>query len=163
MNPNKKIEEVIQGGMGVHISSPFLAKIVSCCGGLGTVTGVAPERIMVRILQRGDPGGHYRRALAQFPFQDFAKRILDAFYIEEGKSHNVAPRAVPVYNINPSPMLISLIVCANFAFVYLAKEGHDNPISINYLEKIAMPHIYAITGAMMAGVDVSAAVAANTS
>ena len=37
--------------------------------------------------------------------------------------------------------------------MWLAKEGHKNPISINFLEKVAMPHLYAVTGAMLAGVD----------
>jgi hypothetical protein len=142
--------------MGVYISSPFLVNAFSkACekfgiNGLGTVSGTAAERILVAILQRGDPGGHYRRALAHFPFQDVAKRILDEYFDHTGNSKKTAP----FYNINPSPKWIELAVAANFAFVWLAKEGHSRPVSINYLEKISLPFIYYLTGAMMAGVDV---------
>jgi NAD(P)H-dependent flavin oxidoreductase YrpB (nitropropane dioxygenase family) len=147
------IPEIIQGGMGVYISTPFLANAVSRNGALGTISGVAPERVMSIILGKGDIGGHYRRALSHFPFPKIAKQVLDAFYIEEGNPHGLSARNAPMFTINPSGLLIALSVCANYSFVWLAKEGHDDPVSINYLEKIAMPHVYAITGAMLAGVD----------
>ena len=149
-SPNRRI---IQGGMGVYISNPFFARTVSMLGGQGTVSLVAPERIMAKILQSGDFGGHYRRALAHFPFPEYSELVLKEFFIEHGDSKGLPKRAVPAFTVNPSKLLIALTVCANFAFVWLAKEGHDNPISGNYLEKIQMPHIYAITGAMMAGLD----------
>ncbi|MGC8484889.1 MAG: nitronate monooxygenase [Candidatus Baltobacteraceae bacterium] len=41
---------------------------------------------------------------------------------------------------------------ANFVEVFLAREGHDNPVGINYLEKIQFPHLSSIYGAMLAGV-----------
>ncbi len=41
---------------------------------------------------------------------------------------------------------------SNFVEVFLAKEGHKNPVGINYLEKVQMPHLYSIYGAMLAGV-----------
>lgn len=145
--------EIIMGGMGVAISWYEIAKKVSRLGGLGTVSGTAAERIMVSMLARGDPGGHFRRALEHFPFKDSAERIIREFYIEQGDT-KTPRRSVPVYSLDPSKLLIELIVCSNFAFVWLAKEGHNYRISINYLEKIAMPHVYAITGAMLAGVDV---------
>ncbi len=147
------IPEIIQGGMGVYISTPFLANAVSRNGALGTVSGVAPERVMSIILGRGDVGGHYRRALSHFPFPKIAEQVLDAFYIEEGNPHCLSARNAPMFTVNPPEILIALSVCANYSFVWLAKEGHDDPVSINYLEKIAMPHVYAITGAMLAGVD----------
>jgi NAD(P)H-dependent flavin oxidoreductase YrpB (nitropropane dioxygenase family) len=144
---------IIQGGMGVYISTPFLANTVSRNGALGTISGVAPERILARILGRGDVGGHYRRALSHFPFPKTAQQVLDTFYIEEGNPKGRQPKDAPFFTIHPPNILIALSVCANYAFVYLAKEGHENPVSINYLEKISLPHIYAITGAMLAGVD----------
>ena len=144
--------EIIQGGMGVNISNWFLARLVSTLGQLGTVSGVALERILVAILQRGDQGGHVRRALNHFPFQDVVKEVLDNYFVEGGATNGRYKNA-PMFTINPSRQLIALVVCANFAFVWLAKERHNNPVSINYLEKIQMPHIYAITGAMLAGVD----------
>lgn len=59
-----------------------------------------------------------------------------------------------MFSLHSPRDLIELTVCANFAMVWLAKEGHSNPISINYLEKVQMPHLYSFVGAMLAGVDV---------
>jgi len=49
--------------------------------------------------------------------------------------------------------LEKLIVAANFVEVFLAKEGHDNPIGINYLYKIQWPFLPSVYGAMLAGVN----------
>lgn len=141
---------IFQGGMGVYISTQLLSKTVSMLGGLGTVSGTAADRILAIELGRGDTGGHFRRALQHFPFPEIAKRIIDTYFNPDG----LGTKTAPVYRIDPSRTSIELIIAANFAFVWLAKEGHNNPISINYLEKIAMPHIFAITGAILAGVDV---------
>jgi nitronate monooxygenase len=48
--------------------------------------------------------------------------------------------------------LVELCVVANFVEVFLAREGHDNPVGINYLEKVQIPHLPSIYGAMLAGV-----------
>lgn len=142
--------KIIQGGMGVYISTPSLSKKVSILNGLGTVSGTAADRILAIELGRGDVGGHYRRALEHFPFPEIAKRIIDTYFNPEG----LGTKTAPVYRVDPSKSAIELIIVANFVFVWLAKEGHRNPVSINYLEKIAIPHVFAITGAMLAGVDV---------
>ena len=42
---------------------------------------------------------------------------------------------------------------ANFCEVFLAKEGHDGVVGINYLRKIELPIPFACLGAMLAGVD----------
>jgi nitronate monooxygenase len=145
--------KIIQGGMGVKISGWSLARAVSMSEQQGTVSGIALERITAIILQLGDPGGHIRRALSHFQFPDIAKKVLDAFSPKNTNGPYKISRTAPIFTIRPSELLIALTICANFAFVWLAKEGHNNPISINYLEKLAMPHVYAITGAMMAKVD----------
>jgi NAD(P)H-dependent flavin oxidoreductase YrpB (nitropropane dioxygenase family) len=62
-------------------------------------------------------------------------------------------KPIPAFNFSPRRELIELTVTASFVFVWLAKEGHPNPISVNYLEKIQIPHIYHLAGAMLAGVD----------
>ena len=46
-----------------------------------------------------------------------------------------------------------MTVVANFAEVFLAKEGHANPVGTNLLEKVQLPNLYALYGAMLAGVD----------
>ena len=72
--------------MGVNISDLFLARTVSMLGQQGTVSGVALEKVLSRILQRGDPGGHIRRALSHFPFPRVAEKVLSTFYVEGGIS-----------------------------------------------------------------------------
>ena len=59
----------------------------------------------------------------------------------------------PVYSQSPSYDLIELTVVANFAEVFLAKEGHDGIVGINLLEKIQLPTLASLFGAMLAGVD----------
>src|ERR1700690_2571991 len=110
------LPEIIQGGMGVYVSSPFLANCVSRQGGLGTVSGVAPERVLARILSRGDVGGHYRRALSHFPFPKVARQVLEAYFIEPGNPKNLPAKPVPLFTVDPPDLLIALTICANFAF-----------------------------------------------
>ncbi len=150
----QQLPKVIQGGMGVWISTSHLAKTCSGHDGvLGTVSGIAAERVMTRILQTGDPGEHIRRALAHFPFPEVAERIIGAYFVPGGIRTGQKYKPVPAFNLQPTRELIEMMVAASFAFIWLAKEGHTRPISVNYLEKIQIPHIYYITGAMLAGVD----------
>jgi nitronate monooxygenase len=48
--------------------------------------------------------------------------------------------------------LIELCMVSNFVEVFLAREGHRNPVGINFLEKVQLPHLPSIYGAMLAGV-----------
>ena len=48
--------------------------------------------------------------------------------------------------------LVELCIAANFVEVFLAREGHALPVGINYLEKVQLPHLPSIYGAMLAGV-----------
>jgi NAD(P)H-dependent flavin oxidoreductase YrpB (nitropropane dioxygenase family) len=57
--------KIIQGGMGMFVSGPKLARAVAMSGEQGTLSGVCLEKALARKLQTGDPGGHLRRALAQ--------------------------------------------------------------------------------------------------
>ena len=54
---------------------------------------------------------------------------------------------------SPTPQHQALLVVANFVEVYLARQGHDGPVGINYLEKIQTPMLPSLFGAMLAGVD----------
>jgi NAD(P)H-dependent flavin oxidoreductase YrpB (nitropropane dioxygenase family) len=49
--------------------------------------------------------------------------------------------------------IIELLIATAFAEVWLAKEGHAGRIFINFLNKIELPLVYAMYGAMLAGVD----------
>jgi NAD(P)H-dependent flavin oxidoreductase YrpB (nitropropane dioxygenase family) len=47
-----------------------------------------------------------------------------------------------------------LLVLANFVEVFLAREGHDGVVGINYLHKVQFPTLPSLYGAMLAGVSV---------
>ncbi len=144
---------IIQGGMGAGVSNWVLAKAVSQKGQLGVVSGTAQGEILARTLQKGDPGGHYRRALNHFPISSTAQRVLDSYYIPNGKPLDKPFKNLAKFTINPKKHLQELTVVANFAEVFLAKEGHNGLVGINLLEKVLLPNLYNLYGAMMAGVD----------
>src|SRR5690606_38001998 len=121
-------------------------------GQLGVVSGTALDAVMARRLQAGDPGGHMRRALEHFPIPDVAGRILDRYFIEGGRDADKPFRAKPMPGERLSKRHVELIVASNFAEVFLAREGHDNPVGINYLEKLQTPTLPSLYGAMLAGV-----------
>ncbi|MBI4459763.1 MAG: nitronate monooxygenase [Acidobacteria bacterium] len=143
---------IIQGGMGAGISNWRLARAVSERGQLGVVSGTALDNILARRLQDGDPGGHLRRGLDHFPFSNMAERIWRTYYIPGGKPEGSAYRTLPMHAKDSPRELKELCIVANFVEVYLASEGHGNPVGINYLEKLQVHHLPSIYGAMLAGV-----------
>ncbi len=147
-----KLPVVIQGGMGAGVSAWRLAQTVSRQGQLGVVSGTALDEILVRRLQDGDPGGHIRRGLAAFPFPAMAERIACEYYISGGKAASASYRTTLAHTHDEPRTLTELCIVSNFVEVFLAREGHANPVGINYLEKIQIPHLPSIYGAMLAGV-----------
>lgn len=143
---------VIQGGMGAGVSSWRLARAVSEVGQLGVVSGTALDVIVARRLQDGDQGGHIRCALDAFPFPKMAERVWNAYYIGGGREAGKPYKAVPMHNTHSSRDLVELCIIGNFVEVWLARKNHTNPVGINYLEKIQLPHLPSIYGAMLAGV-----------
>ncbi|MEN8234230.1 MAG: nitronate monooxygenase [Actinomycetota bacterium] len=144
---------LIQGGMGAGVSDWRLARAVAATGQMGVVSGTGLDGILVRRLQDGDPGGHMRRALEAFPIDGVAERIVDEYFIEGGKEPEERYRSRPMPRVEPSRKALDLLAASNFADVYLAKEGHAGPVGINFLEKVQVPHLPSIYGAMLAGVD----------
>jgi NAD(P)H-dependent flavin oxidoreductase YrpB (nitropropane dioxygenase family) len=144
---------VIQGGMGVAVSSWQMARAVSQAGQLGVVSGTALDVVIARRLQDGDVGGDVRRALEQFPVPAMAKRVLDRHFREGGRTPGQSYAPVDKLHMNPSGTDLDLSIVANFAEVWLAKEGHDGVVGINFLEKVQMATPSAAYGAMLAGVD----------
>jgi nitronate monooxygenase len=144
---------IIQGGMGVAVSGWRLAQAVSGLGQLGVVSGTALAVVLARRLQLGDPGGEMRHALAQFPYPDLASRVLADYFIPGGKPSSTPFKLAPMPTLRPRRSLVELTVVANFVEVFLAKEGHRGVVGINYLEKIQLPTLPSLYGAMMAGVD----------
>jgi len=143
---------IIQGGMGVGISCWRLARAVSQLGQLGVVSGTALDQVLARRLQDGDPGGHMRRGLDRFPFPRMAERIWEKYYIAGGKPESQPYMSLPKHAKESPRELVELCIVANFVEVTLAREGHENPVGINYLEKIQIPHLPSLYGAMLAGV-----------
>ena len=143
---------IIQGGMGAGVSNWRLAQAVAQLGQLGVVSGTALDQILARRLQDGDPGGHMRHGLDQFPIPGMAERILQTYYIPGGKAERQSYKNPPMHTKDSPRELQELCIVANFVEVFLAREGHHNPVGINYLEKIQMPHLPSIYGAMLAGV-----------
>jgi nitronate monooxygenase len=144
---------IIQGGMGVAVSGWCLARAVSRLGQLGVVSGTALAVVLARRLQLGDPGGELRHALAHFPFQPMAARVLADYFIPGGKSPTAPFKPIPMPTLRPRPALVELTVVSNFVEVWLAKEGHAGAVAINYLEKIQLPTLPSLYGAMLAGAD----------
>lgn len=171
---------LIQGGMGVHVSNWRLAKAVATARpgeAAGTVSGTALDVVYVRLLQLGDPGGHARRALRAFDSQfgvGVGRKILDRYFIEGGKAPEARFKSAPMHLVRSTggattfalptgdssvvPLkldddIIELLIATGFAEVWLAKEGHGGCIFINFLNKIEIPLLYILYGAMLAGVD----------
>jgi len=150
----KELPKIIQGGMGIAVSDWRLAKAVSKLGQMGVVSGTAIDSVVARRLQLGDAGGNIRRALSHFPWPDMARRFLDAFYVAGGKSPDKPFKLVSRATARMKRSVTEAMIVANFVEVFLAKEGHDGMVGINYLEKVQLPTLPSLFGAILAGVDV---------
>ncbi len=139
--------------MGVAVSGWRLARAVAVTGQLGVVSGTALSVVQVRLLQQGDPGGHLRRAFDHFPVPAVAERVWAEYYVEGGIAPGVPFKLGAMPTLQPGRAFLELAVIANFAEVWLAKEGHKGSVGINLLEKIQLPTLPSLYGAMLAGVD----------
>src|SRR5690606_6805231 len=102
------------------------------------------------------------------------RTLRDRYFIEGGKAPDARFRSAPMqlvrthdgritYPLPEGPAavvplkldddIIELLIATGFAEVWLAKEGHSGKIFINFLNKIELPLIYTLYGAMLAGVD----------
>ncbi len=144
---------IIQGGMGVGVSSWQLARAVARRGHLGVVSGTGCETTMVRRLQDGDPGGHLQRAMAEFPIDGVAEAVLRRHYRAGGRAPGEAYQLLPMHRHEMNLARQQVAILAAFVEVSLAKHGHDGLIGINLLTKIQLPTLATLYGAMLAGVD----------
>ncbi|HEU4588129.1 MAG TPA: nitronate monooxygenase [Gemmatimonadales bacterium] len=145
---------IIQGGMGIGVSNWRLARAVSLCGQLGVVSATAIDSLFVRRLQDGDPGGHLRRAMEQFPMPGVAAAALQRFFRPAGRRAGEPYRMLSMYHYGAGKAREALTMLASFVEVWLAKEGHGGSVGVNLLTKIQLPNLAALYGAMLAGVDV---------
>lgn len=139
--------------MGAAVSGWRLARAVGRAGQMGVVSGTALDVVHARRLADGDEGGHLRRAYASFPVPGVAERVLESYFRARRSPRDRAYPGPPRPALEPSDGLVELTVLANFAEVVLAREGHDQPVGINYLEKIQLPLVHALYGAILGGVD----------
>lgn len=139
--------------MGAGVSNWRLAQAVSRIGQLGLVSGTALDQILARRLQDGDSGGHMRRGLDAFPSSSMAQRVWQSYFIPGGKDERTPYKSVPSLTKDNPRDLAELCIVSNFVEVFLARQGHRNPVGINYLEKIQSAHLPCIYGAMLAGVE----------
>ena len=144
---------VIQGGMGVAVSSWPLARAVARTGQLGVVSGTALDVVLARRLQDGDPGGHLRRALDRFPVRAIAERVRARYFRAGGRLPKQPYAPIPQLTLRQTRAAQELAIVGNFVEVWLAKEGHEGPVGINFLEKVQLATPAAAYGAMLAGVD----------
>ncbi|MET9361388.1 nitronate monooxygenase [Streptomyces sp. NPDC006632] len=151
--PRRPQPVIIQGGMGVAVSGWELARAVAGRGQLGVVSGTALDAVLAGRLQLGDPGGHMRRALAAFPVPGAAAYVLDHYFVEGGIAPGERMRAMARLRLDRGEHAELLTVLGNFVEVWLAKEGHDGLVGVNYLAKIQLATAPALFGAILAGVD----------
>ncbi len=147
------LPRIIQGGMGVAVSDWRLARTVSQLGQMGVVSGTGVDTVLVRRLQDGDPCGSVREALAAFPIQEIAQKILDRYFVPGGKPADKPYISKPLHAIDPGTPILDLTVVGNFCEVWLAKRGHQGVVGVNLLTKIQLPTLPSLFGAMLAGVD----------
>ena len=153
MRSTSSYPTIIQGGMGIAVSSWQLAKEVSIAGELGVISGTAIDSVVARRLQDGDLTGDIRRAMAAYPHQETITEIMDRFFIEGGREAGKPYLDVPKLSIKGNLFSNKLLAVASFVEVWLAKEGHDGIIGMNILEKIQLAIPAQLYGAMLADVD----------
>jgi NAD(P)H-dependent flavin oxidoreductase YrpB (nitropropane dioxygenase family) len=153
MRSTSSYPTIIQGGMGIAVSSWQLAKEVSIAGELGVISGTAIDSVVARRLQDGDLTGDIRRAMAAYPHQETITEIMDRFFIEGGRAEGKPYLDVPKLSIKGNLFSNKLLAVASFVEVWLAKEGHNGLIGMNILEKIQLAIPAQLYGAMLADVD----------
>lgn len=145
---NRLKPSIIQGGMGIGVSSPRLANAVSQAGGLGVVSLTAVTVTYLRRLM--DKDETYVQASKAFIDQDLVREVLDKYY---GKKNNESYQMIEMPTVEPSEFFTKVMVLSSFVEVSLAKKGHDGLIGVNMLEKIQIPTLPLLFGAILAGVD----------
>ena len=148
------VPALIQGGMGVGVSSWRLAAAVARSGGLGVVSGVGPDLLLARMLQDGDPGGHVRGVLADYPDQELVSSVLAKFFRPDGLADGEPYRPLPRLDLHQRLEAVRFAALGGYVQVALAKAGHDGQIGINLLEKVQIWTAPVLVGALVAGVDV---------
>ena len=145
--------ELIQGGMGVGVSGWRLARAVAAAGGLGVVSGTALDVQLARRLQLGDLAGDLRRSLARFPYPELVERVI--------RSATSCPAASPPARASPrsraTPSSRAAISCGSMSWRASSRSTSrarvtTAAVGINLLQKIVLPTLPTLYGALLAGV-----------
>ena len=139
---------IIQGGMGAGVSDWRLACAVS--GKPASLAwSQAPPRMRASshaACKRATPDGRHAPRSGALSSIRGARRTRShkLFHARFWRSHSASanhsiwPRPCP--HSNSGPDLVALTVLANFVEVFLAKEGHNEPVGINFLGENPVPH-----------------------
>jgi len=79
--------------------------------------------------------------------------VLADHYIPGGKGPKTPYKLTAMPSLHCPADLVELTIAANFVEIYLAKEGHPGLVGINLLEKVQIPTLPSLYGAMLADVD----------
>ena len=152
MNVRRILPQIIQGGMGVGVSSWQLAKQVSMNGQLGVVSGTAVAVTFARRLQEEETQEIMNDILVDFPFPIIADRVRSKYQVVKERKGDKY-KTVPMPTIDQSRDLTELMVVATYAEIMLAKKGHQGLVGVNFLEKLQVPTLPSLYGAILADVD----------
>ena len=144
---------VIQGGMGIGVSTWRLARQVAQRGELGVISGTAIDAVVVRELQDGDPHDR-RRVLASYPDDEIVEHLLDRFYQPDGRPEGTAYDLLPIHKFTSPVRSQRILAAATYSEVKMAKEGHNGLVGMNLMAKLKRYSLPCLYGAMLAGVDV---------
>jgi NAD(P)H-dependent flavin oxidoreductase YrpB (nitropropane dioxygenase family) len=82
-----------------------------------------------------------------------ALEILKRYFKEFGRASDESYLTAPKLSLHPQDFATQLLVAASFVEVWLAKEGHDGLVGINFLEKVQLATPASVYGAILAGAD----------
>lgn len=151
INPSA-LPSIIQGGMGIGVSTWRLARTVSQRGEMGVISGTAIDSVVVRELQDGDPHGR-RRVLQTYPDEEIAAHLLDRFYRPDGRGKREPYDLLPIHQFTPRIKSQRILAAATYTEVRLATKGHDGLVGMNLMAKLKRYSLPCLYGAMLAGVD----------
>ena len=143
---------IIQGGMGIGVSSWRLARTVAEQGEIGVVSGTGIDTVVARELQDGDPNDR-RRVLEGYPDPEIVRHLVDRYYVEGDRRPDEPYWLLPMHRFRPTRTSQRILSAAAYSEVRLAKEGHGGYVGINLLcelKRFTLPVLY---GAMVGGVD----------
>lgn len=146
------LPRIVQGGMGVAVSSWRLARRVAELGEFGVVSGTGIDTVVVRELQQGDPHGRLR-VLQGYPDQEIVTHLRERYHVAGGIADDAPFRLLPMHSFRGSPFSQRILSAATYSEVALARSGHGGLVGINLLTKLKRYTLAAMYGAMLGGVD----------